>query len=82
MFISRYFLRRQAVLLVVFFSFWAHFCCAALRKNRAFRYYENAFTFSYRFNRLRGLKAYFAVKIDADFRFENGIPDCFVLRHV
>jgi hypothetical protein len=23
---------------------WAHFCYAALRKNRAFRYYENAFS--------------------------------------
>jgi hypothetical protein len=30
--------------------------------------------FSYRFNRLRGLKTSFAVKVGADFRFETGIP--------
>ncbi|MDR2659670.1 MAG: hypothetical protein LBC27_06755 [Spirochaetaceae bacterium] len=29
----------------------------AAGENRAFRYYENAFTFSYRFNRLRGASA-------------------------
>jgi hypothetical protein len=68
------------------FSFWAHFHLPMAGKNRAFRGCAlsrsgHAAPIGRRvllrnpYNRLRYLRAPFAVKVDACFLFEIGIPD-------